>query len=145
MKKRRKRIMEREKLYEELAEHEGYRDTAYLDTEGYITIGKGLNISSVPFSEDLLEIEFRRRVENHIEATKMVFDDYDQFPENRQRALCNLMFNIGLKSFLGFKKMIEAVKAGDWERAADEMIDSRWAVQVGQARSEDLEMMLRRG
>ena len=38
--------------------------------------------------------------------------------------------------------MIAAIKAGDWDRAAIEALDSRWAAQTGR-RATDIAAMLR--
>ena len=42
-----------------------------------------------------------------------------------------MWFNLGLTRLLGFKKFLAALEAEDWDRAAEEMLDSKWAVQVG--------------
>jgi lysozyme len=47
------------------------------------------------------------------------------------------MFNLGRPRLSRFKKFIAAINEGDWEIAAIEMMDSKWAVQVG-PRSERL-------
>ncbi|SBW12712.1 Lysozyme (modular protein) [uncultured Alphaproteobacteria bacterium] len=51
--------------------------------------------------------------------------------ETRQRALLNMAFNMGVPRLLGFRGMLAALQAGDYERAALEAFDSRWALQVG--------------
>jgi lysozyme len=42
-----------------------------------------------------------------------------------------MMFNIGKGRLSGFKKMISAIEQGDYEKAAAEMVDSKWYNQVG--------------
>ena len=42
-----------------------------------------------------------------------------------------MCFNMGAPRLSGFKKFIAGVNAGDWNTAAVEMMDSRWARQVG--------------
>ena len=51
--------------------------------------------------------------------------------DNRQRVVANMCFNLGQPRFSGFKKFIHAMQVSDWERAAEEMMDSKWATQVG--------------
>jgi lysozyme len=53
-----------------------------------------------------------------------------------------MMFNLGLPRFSRFKKMIRAIELGDWQSAADEMIDSKWYQQVT-ARARRLEAAMR--
>ncbi len=52
-------------------------------------------------------------------------------PDEVHSILINMAFNLGRKKLKGFKKMWTAIKAGDWEAAADEMVDSDWFDQVG--------------
>ncbi|MEO1928105.1 MAG: hypothetical protein ABGX26_05395 [Nautiliaceae bacterium] len=52
-----------------------------------------------------------------------------------------MIFNLGKPRFLQFKKMIKAIKDGDFKRAAEEAKNSRWCGQVGQ-RCEDVYNML---
>ena len=49
----------------------------------------------------------------------------------QQAALLDFRFNVGPAGFRRFKKMIQALDEGDYERAADELLDSRYANQVG--------------
>ena len=51
--------------------------------------------------------------------------------DNRHRVVANMCFNLGQPRFSGFKKFIHAMQVSDWERAAEEMMDSKWATQVG--------------
>lgn len=48
-----------------------------------------------------------------------------------QRALANMCFNLGWPRLSGFKKMLSALAAHDYNEAADQALDSRWAQQVG--------------
>jgi len=58
--------------------------------------------------------------------------------------LIDMCFNLGMAGLLGFQKMIEALERGYYERAADEMVNSRWYGQVGE-RGRRLEAMMRTG
>jgi lysozyme len=51
--------------------------------------------------------------------------------DTRQRVLANMCFNLGYPRLSKFKKFLAAAKDQDWETAADEMMDSKWATQVG--------------
>ena len=54
------------------------------------------------------------------------------FPPLVQEVVVNLIFNLGAITFKGFKKAISAFLDEDWDRAADEILDSREARQMGQ-------------
>jgi len=62
----------------------------------------------------------------------------------RQRVVIDMAFNIGVPRLTGFKKMWAAIHCGDYEEAALEMMDSKWARQVGR-RAERLSDMMRKG
>ncbi len=149
-------------LRDQLKEDEGLRLTPYHCTTGKTTIGYGWNLDAHPLPDyiasyfhvygaisesmagELLDISIDTAT-RQCEGIFAYFDDkYDQFTERRRDALINMMFNLGIGGFLGFKKMIAAIMAGDWGKAADEAQDSKWHDQVG-ARAERIVKELREG
>ena len=119
---------------EQLKEDEGLRLLPYRCTAGKLTIGYGRNIEDNGIFLDeavfMLERDSELARRDLIDIFNLRFGDklYDY---NRFNALTNMMYNLGKPRFLGFKKMIAAIKIQDWKTAADEMIDSKWAKQVG--------------
>ena len=118
------------KLRQLLITHESYRQFPYIDTTGHITIGIGRNISDKGISVNealyLLDddiIYFTIKLNHYC-------DWFDKLDENRQLALIDMCFNVGIQGFLGFHDMISALEAGDYPRAAKAMLDSQWAQQV---------------
>ena len=73
---------------------------------------------------------FTQDLQTALNDCKDVFPGFDTFPEEAQRVIANMMFNLGKPRFKGFKKYIAAVKSRDWNKAADEMVDSKWYRQV---------------
>ena len=51
---------------------------------------------------------------------------------NRQRVVANMCFNLGYPRLKKFKKFIYAMQISQWEKAAEEMMDSKWATQIGE-------------
>jgi len=137
------------KLIEMLKRHEGVETHAYTDSVGKITIGVGRNIDAndgLGLSEE--EIDFMLgndidRVEEELYAALPWLGDVG-ISEVRYDALINICFNLGLPRFLGFKKALAAMEAEDYNLAAIELLDSRWAVQVGQ-RAIELSLMIETG
>lgn len=134
------------KLIEQLKRHEGVRTHAYQCTANMTTVGVGRNIDEdggLGLSVD--EIEFL--LKNDIKRCKQELITLPWFPEIdsvRQDALINLCFNLGITRLLGFKNALNAMSVGDYEKAAEEFLDSRWAVQVG-TRALDVAHMIRTG
>ena len=116
------------KLQQALIRHEGMRLKPYEDvlTED-ITIGVGRNLDSLGLSED----EVLYLLNNDIErCDKELLHNFKWYPElcrARQDAMINLCFNLGITRLLKFKKSLAYMAAGDYERAADEFLCSRWA------------------
>lgn len=138
------------RLTKMLARHEGTETHAYKCSVGKTTIGVGRNIDpdgGLGLSQ--WEIEFL--LQNDIERVEEEL--YNHFPEwledegldfVRLDAMIDICFNLGLTRFLGFKKALAAMEANDYELAADEFMDSRWARQVG-SRAVELAEMIRTG
>ena len=131
------------KLIEQLKRHEGVRTHAYQCTANMTTVGVGRNIDEdggLGLSID--EIEFL--LANDIRRCKQELIALPWFPEIdsvRQDALINLCFNLGMTRVLGFKNALTAMSVGDYDLAADEFMDSRWAKQVGSRANEVCEMI----
>lgn len=118
-------------LREQLIRDEGVRLRPYRDSVNKLTIGVGRNLDDVGIS--LAEAEYL--LDNDIaRATAAVLARIPcavALDEIRRAALVNMAFNVGIGGLLGFKKMLAALAAGEWDRAAAEAMDSTWATQVG--------------
>lgn len=134
------------KLIEQLKRHEGVRTHAYKCSADYITVGVGRNIDEdggLGLSDD--EIDYL--LANDIKRCKqelVALSWFVDLDEVRQDALINLCFNLGLTRLLGFRNAMAAMAEGDYEKAADEFLDSRWATQVGR-RAIEVTNMIRSG
>jgi len=120
----------REQLRDQLARDEGLRLTAYQDSLGVWTLGFGHNLSNpIPRAAAVLILEADLE-----DAMQQVHDRLAwviELSEARRAVLVGMAFNLGMAGLLGFRKFLSAVQARDWEMAAREMLDSRWATQVG--------------
>ena len=128
------------KLREELEYDEGVKYEIYNDHLGYPTFGIGHLVRDsdpehgrpvgTPVSEDRVAEAFNRDIEITIEDCHRLYDDFDELPEEVQRIIANMLFNLGLPRLSKFRGMKAGVDDRDWERAADEMVDSHWYNQV---------------
>lgn len=131
-------------LKAELERDEGRRSKPYRDTEGVLTIGVGWNLEANGLPQTVIDMLFNISLGNAIEDAKRLFPTFEELSPVRQRVLVNMAFNLGRDRLAQFVKMRAAVADRDWMRAADEMLDSKWAGQVG-ARAERLAEMMRAG
>ena len=136
-----------DQLRDTLKIDEGVKYEIYNDHLGYPTFGIGhLVVESdeehgkpvgTSVSEDRVNAVFDKDVAVMVDEAKKIFPNLDTLPEEAQQVIVNITFNMGRPRLSQFKKFIAGVNAGDWNKAAVEMMDSRWAKQVG-ARAERL-------
>jgi lysozyme len=74
---------------------------------------------------------FDEDVETYINESKKVFSNLEDMPQEVQQVIVNMCFNMGAPRLSQFKKFIKAIQDEDWATASVEMLDSRWANQVG--------------
>lgn len=122
--------------------HEGLRLKPYYDTEKNLTIGYG-RLLERGISIDEAELMLKNDLEGVMLELSTVHP-YRQLDPVRQCVLLDMCFNLGLPRLLQFRKMWTAIRLGQYEIAANEMLDSRWAKQVG-IRAHRLSEMMRRG
>lgn len=131
-------------IFEQLTRDEGTRAFPYLDSVGKTTIGVGRNLTDVGLSPEEISFLLKNDVDR---ATSQLVSRLPYFPALdpvRQAVLVNMAFNLGFHGLEGFPKMLLAIAQGDWEGAASEMLNSKWASQVG-ARAERLAQQIRTG
>ena len=147
--------MDIEKLKNQLRIDEGVKYCVYLDSEGLLTCGVGHLLTEkdieykqykhlkLKFDDVKLKIK-KERVEELLDqdvsiAIKdccRVFDgkklpDFNKMPDELCQIIANMMFNLGCRRFLKFRRFIKAIKNKDLCNAAHEMEDSKWYKQVG--------------
>jgi lysozyme len=131
-------------LQKQLILHEGCKLTAYRDSVGVITIGIGRNLQHRGITQEEALMLLRNDISATLTAMRKELPWTIALDDVRQRVLCDMAFNMGVGQLLEFKRTLAAVKAGDYEAAADMMLDSRWASQVGE-RARRLARMMRTG
>ena len=129
-----------EQLRKELEVDEGVKYEIYNDHLGYPTFGIGHLVRDndpesgepvgTPVTEDRVIEAFNQDVETVLSDCNILYDDFDDLPEEAQLIIANMMFNLGRPRLSKFKGMKAGVDARDWKKAADEMIDSAWYRQV---------------
>lgn len=146
--------MNRPKTRKQLERHEGRREYVYDDAtgnrvrsgdnlKGAPTIGVGYNLAARPLPDDVI---------NRL-ANLVIQEAYDQLQNEqyfhrlnnpRQAVLVSMVVNLGWHGFRSFSKMRDALRRDDYESAAEEMMASRWAGQVGR-RAEELSEQMETG
>lgn len=132
--------MDTGKLEARLKEHEGFNKFAYNDSLGFSTIGYGRCIDRRK-GKGISDQEATYLLRNDISecAHLMALYPWYSIQDNvRKCVLIELCFNLGLQGLLGFKNTLAAMLEKDYVKAAEELLDSRWAKQVSKSRSDDI-------
>ena len=144
---------------EMLKRHEGFRATCSRCTAGKLTIGFGYNLDANPlhlskstvdeiikdgitvkYAEDIL-----RAMVNDITKTLQVkVEGFEKLDSARRWVLINMCYNMGLSGLLGFKNTLNLIHKGNYESAAYNMMQSKWAAQV-KGRASELASIMKNG
>lgn len=138
--------MNRKRLEAQLSIDEGRRKRIYLDTASppKWTGGVGRNLTDRGFSDDEVDLMLSNDIALAVKDARQLVPGFDQLDDVRQEVLTNMSFNLGYTRLAGFKKFIAAVNASEFAEASLEMLDSKWAKQVGD-RAQRLSKAMRTG
>ena len=117
-----------------IVDHEDRKKFPYVDTKGNITIGIGYNLTGRGMPDQWIDEQYDNDVNNLYNQLSQDFSWYDALCEPRKIVLIDMCF-MGYEKFKKFHNMINALSIGDYKTAADEMINSEWANDVGARRS----------
>lgn len=145
-------------LVQDLIRHEGLVLKVYDDAtgkevktgdtvQGKLTIGIGRNLQDNGISEEEAKMMLYHDIDKfykQVKADKRIRHTFNNLDNTRQRVIMNMVFNMGLDGVLSFKKMVQALEVKDYNEAAFQMLDSKWAKQVGK-RAEELAQLMRMG
>jgi lysozyme len=138
-----------------LIQHEADRPNAYDDAtaktlvvgdtlKGNLTIGVGHNLSAKGLSPAIRQLLLEEDIQDVEDNLDERLPWWRNLSDNRQMALADFVFNVGIGTALRFPKFLAALETGDYSRAAFELNDSDWAKQVG-TRSQDLQKLITEG
>ena len=130
--------------------HEGRKNKVYKDSLGIPTIGIGYNLRNATAKQDLAKVGanlkevlrgkqlsedqvnelFRMSLDRALKDAKSYYPEFDKLPDAAKGVLVDMSFNLGLTKLKGFKDLKSALGRGNYNAAADAMIDSAWYRQV---------------
>ncbi len=133
------------RLIEQLKRHEGLKLKPYKCSAGKLTIGYGRNIEDKGISEveaeDMLYHDIKETESELVSKLTLIMDELNMA---RRDVLINMAFNMGVSGLFKFKKMLSALTISDYGEASLQMLDSKWARQVG-VRADELAEQMRVG
>ena len=157
--------MDQYKFWKQAKIHEGVRRKVYFDTTGNRTIGVGFNLErkdaerilrsvganyqdvvrgEYELSKHQMRLLFEHDLKTVENQARRAISNYDELGDVRQRVVCDMLFNLGMTGFLRFKQTRQHIEAKEWRSAAKDMLQSKWARQVG-GRAKNLARMMETG
>ncbi len=116
-------------LKDHIKEYEGLSNVLYKCTSNKLSIGYGRNLEDVGISKDEAEYLLKNDIDIALDEVSEHFD-MPNLPEPAQIVLVDMCFNMGISRLLNFRNMIKAIEQDEWDKAADELLDSRYAAQT---------------
>ena len=120
--------MNYKELVNEIKMFESFEPMPYSDPEGYPTIGYG---TLLPLTEEEAEMLLVKRLNDTYAELRDRVNFFDELPDRAKMILLNMGYNLGVPKLMEFRRMWAALKEKDYNKAANEMLDSLWAKQVG--------------
>ena len=139
-------MIDMNEIIQRLSMHEGIHLFPYKCSKGYLTIGIGRNLENNPLTEEEKKIcgdwqrgitkdaaffLLRRDIKRVLNECKTQISFWFALDDERQYALLDMAFNMGIKKLLQFKKMLTALGVGNYIEAAQECLNSKYAKEVG--------------
>lgn len=118
-----------------ICDDEGFRANSYLDTEGVDTIGIGFAkkdltpeekqiLGDEPVSKQSCLVVLGMKLSSEYDNLNQKIDFFTSLTFNRQIALLDLAYQIGLHGLLGYKHMLADLRAGNIQQAGVDEMDS---------------------
>lgn len=120
----------RDKLISRLKVDEGFRDKPYKDSRGFLTIGYGWCLDREPMTMDEAEYVLNSKVSRKMIELAQAIPWITDLDEPRQGVLYNMAYQMGVAGVLAFRQTLAMVRAGQYQEAAAEMLNSAWARQT---------------
>jgi len=127
-------------LVARLTRTEGRKNKLYVDTVGKITGGVGHDFTDKGLPNEVIDLLLKLDILEAYNdaATIRVFPNLDPI---RQTVLIDMVFNMGLDSVKAFVNTLHYIELGRFDEAANQMLQSKWAQEVGNRAIELAEIM----
>lgn len=155
--------MNMQRLYESIGAHEGTREIPYTDSKGLWTVGRGTCLETNPITgsqwkylldnrliqlsitEDGMDYLVSAKVSEVIAALEAGLRGWDGINDVRQNCLVEMGYQISGYGCLSFPKMRAAIEQGNWNEAARQGMDSKWAKIDSPNRAREMMRILESG
>ena len=130
--------MNMDRLLKSVKAHEGYRNKVYLDSLGKRTVGVGhlcvedFWVDDREYSEDMLMNILKNDLKSAIEGAERLCSKCPDLDDLAKETIIEMVFQLGETGVSKFRNMWKALESNppQYDVAATEMLDSRWAKQT---------------
>jgi len=155
-------VLRYQEVYNLIKDHEGYYNKVYIDSVGKPTIGIGLNLmrpearsfikqvganyDRIIAGQEILNDKqindlFNMQLKVAYKDVKRFIPNFDQLPKNVKLVLVDMSFNLGGPRLGKFKNTKQLIAAGNYQGASREILQSKWAKQVGRRAVKDSKLL----
>jgi len=113
-----------------LIKHEGMVLTPYSDSLGHLTLGVGRALHLNPLTEEEAIYLLNNDIEKVIKQLDEHWIAWRSLPYKCQLVCVDMAFQLGIHGFLGFKRTRLLLEKGEFTKASEECLDSKWALQT---------------
>ena len=117
-------------LLKSIKHHESFRSVVYKASLGYDTLGYGFAIKDLVMPADIADMILKYKLLNLIAEIGERMPWVLYVPEQIQNVIIEMCYQMGIGGFLTFPKTIGYMQTRQWEKAAEEMLDSTWHKQT---------------
>lgn len=129
-----------DKVIEKIAAEEGFSDVMYRCPTDYLTIGFGFNLEKIKMPREVADL-WMKHIIKELHSQLANYSWFNDLNEPRKLAIYDMCYQMGVYGVMQFGNMIAAIREEDWDKAAEEMLDSRWARQTPNRANRNAEIM----
>jgi lysozyme len=123
--------MDKQIIKDRLIDFEAMVLQPYKCASGFLSLGVGRNLDANGISEEEALYLLNNDIEAVIDKLDKHWKVWRSFPIAAQYVCIDLVFNMGINAWMSFRKTRAYMELGQWEEASKELLNSKYATQVG--------------
>lgn len=122
---------DRDLIKKRLIDFEGLILKSYTCPTGYTSVGVGRNLETNGITEEEAMYLLNNDITNVIKDLDKHWIAWRKLPITAQYVCIDVVFNMGINTWMSFRMTRSYMELNEWEKAGDELLNSKYAEQVG--------------
>lgn len=122
---------DRDLIKKRLIDFEGLILKSYTCPTGYTSVGVGRNLETNGITEEEAMYLLNNDITNVIKDLDKHWIIWRKLPITAQYVCIDVVFNMGINTWMSFRMTRSYMELNEWEKAGDELLNSKYAEQVG--------------